>query len=352
MLDASELLAKINDISHPVRIMHICGTHERTISRYGIRDVLPAEIDVLCGPGCPVCVTPEKEIDTGIALAKSGAILTSFGDMMRVPGSSGSLMDARSRGSDVRMVYSIDDAILIAEKNPDHKVVFFAIGFETTAPATAAAILRKPPENFSILSSHKLTPPALSELVGDINVDAFIAPGHVCTITGIHSYQSFADMGFPVVVSGFELNDVLLSILMLLKQMNSGTALVENAYPRAVRDEGNLRAQELMQQVFEIKDAQWRGLGTIANSGLGIRNDFADYDAALVFENIIAEQMKETSHANTTPSPCKCADILKGKQKPDNCPLFAKTCTPSTPVGSCMVSQEGMCYNWYCYGSV
>ena len=352
MLTDTELLSKIHDLSRPIRIMHVCGTHERTISRYGIRDALPSEIDVLSGPGCPVCVTPESDIDNAIALARSGVILTSFGDMMRVPGSCESLMDARSQGCDIRMVYSIDDAISIAEKNPKRNVVFFAIGFETTAPANAAAILRDPPENFSLLVSHKLTPPALAELVHDINVDAFIAPGHVCTVTGIHSYQPFADMGFPVVVAGFELNDVLLSILMTLKQMDSGVHIVENAYPRVVKDEGNLRAQELMNQVFETKDAQWRGLGIIKNSGLSVRNEFADHDASLIFEDLIGKDMQSISGDDTLSSACRCPEILKGKEKPAECPLFANTCTPSTPVGSCMVSQEGMCYNWYRYRSV
>ncbi|WP_406661611.1 hydrogenase formation protein HypD [Methanolobus sp. ZRKC3] len=352
MATESELLAKIHELSRPVRIMHVCGTHERTISKFGMRSVLPPEIEVLSGPGCPVCVTPEIEIDRAIALARSGVILTSFGDMMRVPGSNENLLDARSQGADVRMVYSIDDAIAIAEKNPEKKVVFFAIGFETTAPTNAAAILRNLPDNFSVLASHKLTPPALMELVDEINVDAFIAPGHVCTIIGIHPFQPFADMGFPVVVAGFGAKDVLISILMIFEQMSSGKAIVENAYPRAVRDEGNLRAQEMMQQVFDIGDAQWRGLGLIKNSGLTIKKEFEDHDAALIYEDVIERCLPEVSYESATESLCKCANILKGREKPDDCPLFAKRCTPATPVGSCMVSQEGMCYNWYQYRSV
>jgi hydrogenase expression/formation protein HypD len=345
----SDLLTKIQDISLPIRIMHVCGTHERTISRYGLRDILPPEIEVLSGPGCPVCVTTEKEIDSAIALAMSGAILTSFGDMMRVPGSHGSLMAARSCGGDVRMVYSIDDAISIAEKNPDRQVVFFAIGFETTAPINAAAILRNPPENFSLFVSHKLTPPALMALVDEINVDAFIAPGHVCTIVGTQPYQQFADMGFPVAVAGFEAKDVLLSIHMILEQTASGNSIVENAYPRAVRNEGNLRAQEMMQQVFDIADADWRGLGVIKDSGFSMKDEFADHDAALIFKDVIEEQIKDISYTGADDSLCRCANILKGKDKPDSCPLFGKKCTPATPVGSCMVSQEGMCYNWHQY---
>ena len=349
MSDESDLLTKINKVSLPIRIMHVCGTHERTISRYGMRDVLPSEIEVLSGPGCPVCVTTEREIDIAIELAMSGVILTSFGDMMRVPGSCGSLIEARSQGADVRMVYSIDDAITIAENNPKSKVVFFAIGFETTAPINAAAILRDLPENFSLFVSHKLTPPAVLALIDEINIDAFIAPGHVCTIVGIHPYQQFADMGFPVVAAGFEAKDVLLSISMILEQMMSGDTIVENGYPRAVRNEGNTRAQEMMEQVFDISDAQWRGLGTIKGSGLSIRNEFADHDAALIFEDIIDKQVRDVSYDNVDTSLCRCANILKGREKPNDCALFGKRCTPETPVGSCMVSQEGMCHNWYRY---
>lgn len=348
----SELLEKIREISRPVRIMHICGTHERTISKYGIRDVLPEEIEVLSGPGCPVCVTPEQEIDRAIALAESGVIITSFGDMMRVPGSNGNLMDARSRGCDVRMVYSIDNAITIAEKDPQSRVVFFAIGFETTAPTNAAAILRRPPENFSLLLSHKLTIPAMKELIDEIEVDAFVAPGHVCTIIGIHPFEQFAEKGFPIVAAGFEADELLLSILMILEQQKSGINAVENAYPRAVKNEGNIRAQEMMQQVFEVVDSDWRGLGTIKDSGLKIKSEFSMYDAAGIYEDVINKNIKEISYRNSVSSLCHCAEILKGKEKPDNCPLFAKQCNPANPVGSCMVSQEGMCYNWFRYRGV
>ncbi|SFM30600.1 hydrogenase formation protein HypD [Methanolobus profundi] len=348
----SELLDKIRDISRPVRIMHICGTHERTISKYSMRDVLPEEIEVLSGPGCPVCVTPEQEIDRAIALAESGVILTSFGDMMRVPGSNGSLMEARSRGADVRMVYSIDDAIAIAEKEPESKVVFFAIGFETTAPTNAAAVLRKPPGNFSLLLSHKLTIPAMNELIDEIEVDAFIAPGHVCTIIGIHPFDQFAEKGFPVIAAGFEADELLLSILMVLEQQRSGNHTVENAYPRAVKNEGNRRAQEMMEKVFEVIDSDWRGIGTIKDSGMKLRPEFAMYDAAVIYEDLINEKVKDISYENSASSLCRCAEILKGKEKPSDCPLFTKKCNPANPVGSCMVSQEGMCYNWYRYRGV
>lgn len=351
MSEESQILAAIRDVSVPIRIMHVCGTHERTISRYGLRGVLPPEIEVMSGPGCPVCVTPVKEIDCAIALAESGVVITSFGDMMRVPGSAGSLMDARSRGCDVRMVYSIDDAISIAEKNPDRNVVFFAIGFETTAPTNAAAVLRGLPSNFSLLTSHKLTPPAVMALIDEINVDAFVAPGHVCTIIGIHPFSRIADLGFPVVAAGFEAKDLLLSVLMILEQKNKGVAATENAYMRAVKDEGNVIAGKMMQQVFETVDAQWRGLGMIKGSGMKLKPEFSEHDAFVIYEDIISRTMNNgTEGLNSVSSLCRCAEILKGKEKPDNCPLFGKRCTPAKPVGSCMVSQEGMCYNWYRYG--
>ncbi|WP_250866949.1 hydrogenase formation protein HypD [Methanococcoides seepicolus] len=348
----AKLLKSICDRSRPIRIMHICGTHERTISRYGLRNVLPKEIEILSGPGCPVCVTPVEDIDIAIALARSGIIITSYGDMLRVPGSSMNLMEARSEGCDIRTVYSIDDAITIAKEHPSRDVVFFAIGFETTAPTNAATLLRKPPKNFSLLTSHRLIPPALLHLLDETNIDAFIAPGHVCAITGIQPYQQFADLGFPIVSAGFEANDVLLSILMLLEQSRLGRPIVENAYPSVVRRKGNLKAQEMMASVFDVADAQWRGLGTIKNSGLKLKNEFADHDAVLVHENVIRSYKKETSYERINVDKCRCADILKGKEEPDHCPLFGTDCTPVTPIGSCMVSQEGMCYNWYQYRNV
>lgn len=348
----SELINKIKEMERPIKIMHICGTHERTISHYGLRELLPSEIEILSGPGCPVCVTPDKEIDCAIALAKSNVILTSFGDMMRVPGSDTNLMQTRSMGADVRTVYSIDDAMEIAEKNPEKNVVFFAIGFETTAPTNAAAILRNPPENFSVLFSHRIVPPALYELVNEINIDAFIAPGHVCTITGIHIFDNLAKMGFPIVVAGFEARDILLSIYMIIKQMDAKKSVVENAYLRAVRNEGNVVAQKMMKEVFEKKDAEWRGLGIIKNSGLCLKDKFKKYDASVIYKKIIDEYISTISYDNQIIDHCKCAEILKGRIKPTSCQLFDKECTPMTPIGSCMVSQEGMCYNWYRYRSV
>lgn len=345
----SELIDKIKEISQPIKIMHICGTHERTISHYGIRELLPPEIEVLSGPGCPVCVTPIKEIDRAISIAKSNVILTSFGDMMRVPGSDTNLMQIRSSGADIRTVYSIDDAIVIAKKNPDKNIVFFAIGFETTAPTNAAVILRKLPHNFSVLFSHRIVPPALFELVDEINIDAFIAPGHVCTITGTHIFGPLANMGFPIVVAGFECSDVLLSIYMILKQIKCGTTLVQNAYPRVVKNEGNIVAQKMINEVFEKRDSEWRGLGIIKNSGLYLKDKYQQYDASIIYKKVIDNYINSITYDNKIDKLCRCADILKGKEKPTSCPLFKRKCSPLTPIGSCMVSQEGMCYNWYTY---
>ena len=241
-----KLLERIRGSKIPLRIMHVCGTHERTIAKYGLRSVLPENIEVISGPGCPVCVTPEEDVNIAIALAKSGATVVTFGDMMRVPGSAESLLDAKSEGADVRMVYSIDDAIALAEKKPELEVVFFGIGFETTVPANAAALLRNTPENFSLLASQKQTPPAIELLARDANVDAFIAPGHVATIIGTKPFEPLAEKGFPVVVSGFEARDILLGINLLQTQAEEGISRVDNGYPRAVKPEGNQIALKIM----------------------------------------------------------------------------------------------------------
>jgi hydrogenase expression/formation protein HypD len=343
-----KLVASIAKHARPLRIMHICGTHERTISKYGLRSVLPPEVEVLSGPGCPVCVTPTEDIDFAIALANTGAMLVSFGDMMRVPGGSGNLLDAKSKGADVRMAYSIDDAVTLAKNNPQKDVVFFGIGFETTAPANAAAVLRGLPENFSILTSHKLVPPAMDLLIKDINVDAFIAPGHVSTIIGTRPYKPIADLGFPIVIAGFEVRDVLLSIAMIQRQVEAGVSKVENAYPRAVNEEGNITAQEMMQQVFDVTDSNWRGIGVIERSGLCLKTKFEHYDATRRYAKEYRKILDSTA-GKTVPSRCMCAAILTAKTQPSQCPMFGKDCTPKNPVGPCMVSLEGMCYNWYKY---
>ncbi|MDD4522412.1 MAG: hydrogenase formation protein HypD [Methanosarcina sp.] len=346
-----KLLERIRGSEKPLCIMHVCGTHERTIAKYGLRSILPNNIEVISGPGCPVCVTPEDDINVAIALAKSGATIVTFGDMMRVPGSAESLLDAKSDGADVRMVYSIDDSIALAEKKPELEIVFFGIGFETTVPANAAALLRKTPENFSLLVSQKRTPPAIELLARDTNVDAFIAPGHVATIIGTNPFEPLAKRGFPVVVSGFEARDILLGISLLQAQVDEGSSRVDNGYPRAVRPEGNQIALKLMDEVFETSDSEWRGIGRIENSGLVLRKEFEEKDAAKKHEDLYASALEEVRKkvGRKDKKRCICAAILTGKAKPSQCPNFGKDCTPKSPAGPCMVSQEGMCYNWFRY---
>ncbi|MCQ1534991.1 hydrogenase formation protein HypD [Methanosarcina sp. KYL-1] len=346
-----KLLERIEASARPLRIMHVCGTHERTIAKYGLRSVLPEEIEVISGPGCPVCVTPEADIDIAIALAKSGAAVVTFGDMMRVPGSAGSLLDAKSEGADVRMVYSIDDAVALAEKKPGQEVIFFGIGFETTVPANAAVLLRGVPENFSLLASQKRTPPAIDLLAKDTEVDAFIAPGHVATIIGTKPFEPLAKKGFPVVVSGFEARDILLGITLLLAQAEAGAARVDNGYPRAVKPEGNLIALKMMEEVFETSGSEWRGIGEIKDSGLVLKKEFEGQNAAKKHEELYSSALEEIREKaeRKDKKRCICAAILTGKAKPSQCPNFGKECTPKTPSGPCMVSLEGMCYNWFRY---
>jgi len=348
-----KLLEKLKARARPLRIMHICGTHERAITKHGLRSVLPEELEVLSGPGCPVCVTPEKDIDLAIALARSGAVVVTFGDMLRVPGSAGSLLDAKAQGADVKMVYSVDDAVKVAEKFPEKEVVFFGIGFETTVPSNAAALLRGVPENFSFLASQKRTPPAIDLLTKDIKVDAFIAPGHVATIIGTKPFEPFAKKGFPVVVSGFEARDILLGINLLLKQFEEGKARVDNGYPRVVKPEGNVIALEMMEEVFETGPAEWRGIGQIEASGLSLRKEFEAQDAAKqhrdLYEKALEAIREKADKQDKTKKNCICASILTGKAQPTACPLFGTVCTPKTPTGPCMVSLEGMCHSWFKY---
>lgn len=339
------------------RLMEFCGGHTHTIFRYGIEDLLPANVEMVHGPGCPVCVLPIGRLDMAIRLAqRDGIILASYGDMLRVPGSKGrSLMKAKAEGADVRMVYSSLDAVKLAETNPDRPVIFFAIGFETTTPPTALAIeaaAGKGLTNFSVFCNHVLTPPAIGAILdapasGDVNavaIDGFVGPAHVSVVIGSQPYEAFAaQYRKPVAISGFEPVDVLQSILMLVRQLNQGRAEVENQYIRAVTREGNLRAQQAMARVFELRPAfEWRGLGSIPHSALRIRDTFAVFDAERRFDEpyLPAEGTKS----------CECPAILRGAKKPTDCKLFGRACTPETPLGSCMVSSEGACAAYYTYG--
>jgi hydrogenase expression/formation protein HypD len=337
-----------NCAQHNWVLMEICGGQTHTIMRYGLDELLPRQIELVHGPGCPVCVTPLETIDRAIALAlRPEVILVSYGDMLRVPGSDLDLFRAKARGADVRIVYSPTEAVTIARANPDRKVVFLAIGFETTAPAnamTAWQARREGLTNFSMLVSHVLVPPAMRALLTSPQnrVQGLIAPGHVCTVMGYQEYEALVrDFALPVVVGGFEPVDLLEAILMLVKQLEQHEARLENQYVRSVSCQGNLQAQRIMQEVFEIADQKWRGIGPIARSGLRLRPEFAAYDANQVFdlELIVADE----------PAECISAQVLQGLKKPTDCPVFAMRCTPENPLGAPMVSAEGACAAYYHY---
>jgi len=341
LADAIRILAPPD----PFKIVHVCGTHEMTITRNGLRRFLPETVELLEGPGCPVCVTPARDIDTAIAIARAGAILCTFGDMMRVPGSERSLDEARSEGCDVRTVLSADDALAIARQT-DRDVVFFAVGFETTAPMTAVILLDDPPPNLSVLASHKQIPPALVALLDlpDNRIGAYLAPGHVSTIIGTRPYEEWLrERPIPLVVGGFEPLDVLYAIALILRQHRDGAAKTENGYPRAVDENGSPAAKKLLEAVFEPIDAAWRGIGTIPQSGLGLRAPFRRYDATHRFSIDLPDSQ------DTIPG-CRCPDVLTARAVPSDCPLFATTCTPLSPIGPCMVGAEGACSIWFRYG--
>jgi len=325
-----------------VKICHVCGTHEWTITHYGLRELLPSNVEVIAGPGCPVCIVPASEIDEAVELALRDVVVTCFGDVLRVPGSRISLLESRAEGADVRVVYSIGDAVKIARKDHEKDFVFFAVGFETTTPSTALEALSRPPENLSLLVSHRLIPPAMKLLVEmeDLNLDGFIAPGHVSTIIGLEPYRVFPkEHGMPTVVAGFEPLDVLFGVYMILKQLDEQKPRLENEYARVVRWEGNTKAQQLMHKVFEVTDGTWRGLGVIPSSRFSLRKEYIGLDAHL------KHGVKVEKGVDQQPG-CRCHLVIVGRIKPTECPLFMKTCTPRKPVGACMVSSEGTCRIW------
>lgn len=325
-----------------VKICHVCGTHEWTITHFGLRELLPSNVEVIAGPGCPVCIVPASEIDEAVELALRGVTVTCFGDVLRVPGSKMSLLEARAEGADVKVVYSVGDAVKMARREPGKEFVFFAVGFETTAPSTAVEILSEPPRNLSFLVSHRLIPPAMRLLVEmeDLNLNGFIAPGHVSTIIGLEPYEIFPrKYGMPTVVAGFEPLDILFGVYMILKQLAEGKPRLENEYKRAVRWKGNVKAQKLMRETFKVEDGTWRGLGSIPSSKYVIREKFVDLDAHE------KHQVRIERGVDLQPG-CRCHLVIIGKIKPTGCPLFMKSCTPRTPVGACMVSSEGTCRIW------
>jgi hydrogenase expression/formation protein HypD len=332
------------------KIMEVCGGHTHTIYRYGVQDHLPEGIELVHGPGCPVCVIPMGRVDDGIAIAeRDGVILTCFGDMMRVPGGRGSFLEANARGADIRMVYSPLDALRIARDNPDRQVVFYAIGFETTAPSTALTVLRAAKEgieNFSVFCNHVTIIPAIKAILDspDLRLDAFIGPGHVSTVIGCRPYEWIPrDFGMPLVCAGFEPLDLLQSVYMIMKQFATGRAEVENQYGRVVQYGGNPMALSVLADVFALRPFfEWRGLGSIAHSALQLSPKYAHYDAELRYE------LPGVRVAD--PKACQCGEVLKGVLKPWECKVFGTACTPETPIGTCMVSSEGACAAYYNYG--
>ena len=329
-------------------LMEVCGTHTMSIFRHGIRSVLPSNISLLSGPGCPVCVTAQQDIDAFVEFAKlENVIVTTFGDLMKVPGSGSSLTKEKARGADVKIVYSMFDALQIAKNNQDKEVVFCGVGFETTIPTIAAGILSARNEevkNFSVYSANKLTPPALAALMETkgVKIDGFILPGHVSVITGTNAYRAtFEKYDIPSVIAGFEPIDILNAVLMLIRQNESNSPALENAYPRAVSDQGNIKAKTIMNQVFEICNTVWRGIGEIPLSGMSLKPEYNQFDAAIKF-NMNMPNVPE-------PKGCACGDILMGLKTPEACALYKKACTPINPVGPCMVSSEGACAAYYRY---
>jgi hydrogenase expression/formation protein HypD len=349
---ARALVARIAELAGDAtfKLMEVCGGHTHAIYRHGIEHVLPSNVELVHGPGCPVCVIPMGRIDDAIALAETpGVVFTSFGDMLRVAGSKGSLLDARARGADVRIVYSPLDALRLAVETPDREVVFFAVGFETTAPSTALTLLQaraRDQANFSVFSNHVTIIPPLKAILEspDLRLDGFLGPGHVSTVIGLRPYRFVpATFAKPLVAAGFEPLDILQAISMLLAQIRDGRCEVENQYTRVVREEGNPRALAVIAEVFELRPHfEWRGLGFISQSALKLRAPFAAFDAELRFPT--------PGVRVADPKACQCGEVLKGVIKPWECKVFGTACTPETPIGTCMVSSEGACAAYYSFG--
>jgi hydrogenase expression/formation protein HypD len=351
--DAERLAERIAALVEPGRhykLMEVCGGHTHTIYKHGIEDLLPPEVELVHGPGCPVCVIPMGRQDDAIAIARRPEVIfTTFGDMMRVPATRGSLLDAKALGADVRMVYSPLDALRLARENPDRQVVFFAIGFETTTPSTAITLLRARAAgiaNFSVFANHVTIIPAIKAILDspDLRLDGFIGPGHVSTVIGVRPYRWIAqDHRKPVVVSGFEPLDILQGVYRILRQLADGRCEVENQYTRVVRDEGNLAALKAIAETMELRTTfEWRGLGFISQSALKLRPEFAEWDAEVRYE-VPGIRVAD-------PKACQCGEVLKGVIKPWECKVFGTACTPDRPIGTCMVSSEGACAAYYNFG--
>ncbi|MCX7918268.1 MAG: hydrogenase formation protein HypD [bacterium] len=351
---AKGILAQIarysQQIGKPIQLMEVCGTHTVTIFKFGIRDLLPKNIKLLSGPGCPVCVTTQQDIDTAISLTELESIIfTTFGDMLRVPGTNSSLQEQKANGKDVRVVYSCLDALEIAKNNPEKKVIFFAVGFETTSPTVAATLqlaAQSKINNFFIYPAHKLIPPAMRALLesGEVNINGFICPGHVSAVIGAKPYQFIPEQyRVGCVIAGFEPLDILQAIVMLLHQIVDQNPCVEIQYQRVVKPEGNPKARQMLYEVFEPADTTWRGLGTIPNSGLNLTKPYLRFNILETVPNI---RLSSAVHRS---SPCRCGEVLRGIITPPECALFRKKCTPDNPIGPCMVSSEGTCAAYYKY---
>jgi hydrogenase expression/formation protein HypD len=343
-----KLVTQIRMISKkPVSFMEVCGGHTMAIQKFGIPFLLPETIRLISGPGCPVCVSDRKYIDQAIAYSRlRDVIITTYGDLIRVPGSTSSLDEEKAKGADIRIVYSILDALMIAKNNKSKKIVFLGIGFETTAPSSAAGVVKAQMagiRNFYLYSSHKIMPPAMEALIDEgVKLNGYIAPGHVSTITGMGIYRNIPEKyGLGCVISGFEPVDLLTAIYMLVKQVEANDPKVENAYTRVVKPEGNIKAREMMEEVFELRNDWWRGLGVLPKSGMALREKYGAFDA----EKQIAVDVEPTREDKG----CICGEVLKGVKTPKDCKLFARGCTPNNPVGACMVSHEGACHAFYRY---
>jgi hydrogenase expression/formation protein HypD len=337
----------------PVSVMHVCGSHEQSIARFGLRAMFPRDLQVIMGPGCPVCVTDMPEVDEAVTLALAGRRVATYGDMMKVPGTVRSLADAQGEGATIDVVYSVQQAVDLARAHPDQEIVFFASGFETTAVATAAVLLNGVPPNFSVLSAHKYIPPAM-EIVAempDTHIEGFLAAGHAAAITGAEVFEPFVQRhGLPVVVAGFEPLDVLAALVKLLELIRDGRAEVANMYPRVVTRQGNRPAQEKLWKVFKPIGGRWRGIAHIPNGNLRLRDEWSHVDARRRFP-VDVSQLWDGAPSGLSQR-CICGDIMAGLRQPSDCELFGKECVPESPVGACMVSSEGSCRIWHTYGGV
>jgi hydrogenase expression/formation protein HypD len=342
---ANALIQRLNP-KHGLKFMHVCGTHEQAITRFGLRTLIPKNVEIIPGPGCPVCVTPSNEIEEAITLAKEGITVMTYGDMMRVPSSEGSLFDTKTDGGEIKIVYGISDAIRYAREHLGEEVVFFSVGFETTVPSVASEVLRGLPDNFTLLTSHRLIPPMMELLlgIGDLAIDGWISPGHVATIIGTEPFELFPrQYRMPTVIAGFEPLDILMALAMLLRQVRDGEPRLDNEYGRSVRRDGNPKAIKVMEEVFEVTSGFWRGVGMVPFSALRLRDEYSNYDAR-ERHGIEIKPKRDILHES-------CHLVINGKLRAVDCKLFGE-CTPENPKGPLMVSREGACNIAYRYGSM